>query len=427
MLALFLLSGTVMPSKPPPVSRLLPNPATSLPGTAGHSRNAGQRVAWIVAAIQFTNAMEYMAISPLFPWLAADLGIPVSWAGYAAGIYTLMAILSGVLAFLWIDRFDLKRLLIAALAVLAAATLAIPHVQSFTALIAWRAVAGLMGGLVMGGASGALLTHALPHERPALLARVVAAFSAVSIVGTPLLLWIAGHWGWQWSFRWISGCCLLCLAAVVTLLPACPPTGKTSSLGALLQQTRGKSLAYAMLNAISQLPALLLIPLLAPLLTMLAHQPDQLPLLFCAGGVAGLVASRYAGKHINPAAPGRWLAAAMGLFAINLACLMAGMNTSWIFIMSFMATTYTALVAASAISATWPQPERRASFCALQSAGMHLGSSLAFAASALIMQHGATQMKDYLPLLAVAGTLAIGLMLLLPRLQPTVPPIMARP
>lgn len=394
--------------------------------TSPPASGIGQRVAWIVAAIQFTNALEYMAISPLFPWLASDLGVPVAWAGYAAGIYTGTAILSGLLAYFWIDRLNLRRLLMTALAVLATVTLAITLVHSFAGLMLLRAVAGLMGGLVMGGASGALLAHATPQERPALLARVVAAFSAVSIVGTPLVLWVADRWGWPWSFRLITACCLLCLLAVALFLPSHParqqaapamPPGKTPPPWAHL---RGKTLFYAAFNAISQLPALLLIPLLAPLLTVLAGHPDQLPLLFCAGGVAGLAASRLSGKFMPLHSPSRWFRVALLLFAANLGGTLSGLWPAWLFMLLFMASTYAALVAAAAISAAYPAPERRASFCALQAACMHLGSTLAFGASALLMQSGARQLVSYTPLLCCAALLAGGLALGI-RLRPEAP------
>lgn len=395
-------------------SRLQPAmriPSFFLPTVIGGTRSSGNRIAWIVAAIQFTNALEYMAISPLFPWLAADFGVPVAWAGYAAGIYTGTAILSGLVAYFWIDRFDLRRLLMSTLAVLALATLAIALVQTFAGLMFWRAVAGLMGGLVMSAASGALLAHITPQERPALLARVVAAFSAVSIVGTPLVIWIASHWGWPWSFRLIALCCLLCLFAAAMGLPPSPAARPSAMPEMPWAHLRGKTLVYAALNAMSQLPALLLIPLLAPLLVLLAGTSDSLPLLFCIGGVAGLLASRLAGKFMRHHSPARGFAIALGLFAANLAGVLSQHWPAWCFILVFMATTYTALVAASTLSAAHPVPERRASFCALQSACMHLGSTLAFGASALIMPSSARQLSDYTPLIACAALLALGLIL----------------
>ncbi len=67
------------------------------------------RIALVIAFIQFTNALEYMAFTPVFTFMTDALSVPVSFAGYASGIYTLGAVISGVAAFYWVERFNKKR------------------------------------------------------------------------------------------------------------------------------------------------------------------------------------------------------------------------------------------------------------------------------------------------------------------------------
>ena len=67
------------------------------------------RIAVVMAFIQFTNALEYMMFNPVFAFMAADFAVPVSFSGYVSGMYTSGAVLSGILAFHWIGRFNKKR------------------------------------------------------------------------------------------------------------------------------------------------------------------------------------------------------------------------------------------------------------------------------------------------------------------------------
>lgn len=366
-------------------------------------------MAWVVAAIQFTNALEYMAVSPLFPQMAREWAVPPDWAGYAAGIYTVAAIASGLLAYTLVDRIRPQRLLLAALAVLTLCTLAMGMGSGFASLMLWRGVAGLTGGITMGSASAILLLHARAEERPALLAITVAAFSAVSIVGTPVVLWIAEVAGWRWSFRFISLCCLLCWIGAAWRLPAAYPQGWQATPQPRLARPSGTFLRHAGLNALSQLPALLLIPLLAPMLIALEGGSTRLPLLYLLGGVAGLVASKLAGRTIA-----RWGAVpifggGLALLAATILACAAGLLSGGWFMGLFMACTYAALVAAAASSAAYPSPAERPRFSMLQSTLMHVASSVAFFGSAWLSGLPAMQAHGYPALLLFSAVLALGL------------------
>lgn len=57
------------------------------------------QIAIVMAFIQFTNALEYMALTPVFAFMADGFSVPVSFSGYVSGMYTLGAVLSGISAF----------------------------------------------------------------------------------------------------------------------------------------------------------------------------------------------------------------------------------------------------------------------------------------------------------------------------------------
>lgn len=90
------------------------------------------RIALVIAFVQFTNALEYMMFSPVFTFMAADFAVPVTFSGYVSGMYTSGAVLSGIIAFYWVDRCNKKRFLIANMVLLAMATLLTTLTTSFS-------------------------------------------------------------------------------------------------------------------------------------------------------------------------------------------------------------------------------------------------------------------------------------------------------
>ena len=117
------------------------------------------RIAMVIAFVQFTNALEYMMFSPVFTFMAADFAVPVTFSGYVSGMYTSGAVLSGIIAFYWIDRCNKKHFLIANMVLLAMATLLTTFTTSFPLLLTLRFFAGLVGGTTMAVGITILINH----------------------------------------------------------------------------------------------------------------------------------------------------------------------------------------------------------------------------------------------------------------------------
>ncbi|EPP1032272.1 MFS transporter [Cronobacter turicensis] len=145
------------------------------------------RIALVVAFIQFTNALEHMALTPVFAFMADGFSVPVSFSGYVSGMYTLGAVLSGMAAFYWIDRFNKKQFLLRNMLLLGVLTFLCTVTTHFYTLLAIRFCAGLVGGTTMGVGMSILINYAPAHLRGKMLgasySRLVCA-SAV-VVGYP--------------------------------------------------------------------------------------------------------------------------------------------------------------------------------------------------------------------------------------------------
>ena len=211
------------------------------------------RIAMVIAFVQFTNALEYMMFSPVFTFMAADFAVPVTFSGYVSGMYTSGAVLSGIIAFYWIDRCNKKHFLIANMVLLAMATLLTTFTTSFPLLLTLRFFAGLVGGTTMAVGITILINHTPADLRGKMLATVI---------------------------------------AIVSIIPQDPVTFDTSHALPLDVDT----LLFASGNALVQFSPMLIIPVLAPLMTqLLGASQGLLPWLFFGGGLAGYLSTRMTG------------------------------------------------------------------------------------------------------------------------------------
>ncbi|HGH3372329.1 TPA: MFS transporter [Kluyvera cryocrescens] len=358
------------------------------------------RIAVVMAFIQFTNALEYMMFNPIFAFMAADFSVPVSFSGYVSGMYTLGAVLSGVIAFYWIGHFNKKRFLIANMALLGLLTLLTTFTTSFSLLLALRFCAGLVGGTTMGVGTSILINNAPANLRGKMLATVITSFSMVSIVGMPTILFLCAHYGWHIALWLISALCLLALPLIVSIIPqdsASFPTLSTQSLSA-------ETLLFASSNALVQFSPMLVIPILVPLMTQqLGASQNLLPWLFLAGGITGYLSTKITGAltaHFSALilATGSTL-----IFILSLLIPILGYQYATLFITLFLGASYSRLVSSSAVTIQFPDDSQRAGFSSLQTSIMYLITTLAFFLSAFLLpDHGMAQ-KDVNTLLVVCA------------------------
>ena len=373
--------------------------------TSTFNHKALMRIAIIMAFIQFTNALEYMMFNPIFAFMAADFTVPVSYSGYVSGMYTSGAVISGIIAFYWIGRFNQKRFLITNMALLGLLTLLTTFTSSFSLLLTLRFCAGLVGGTTMGVGMSILINHAPADLRGKMLATVIASFSMVSIVGMPTILFLSTHYGWHISLWLISTLCLLTLPLIISVIPPDTAPSDTSYTLPLDADT----LLFASSNALVQFSPMLIIPVLVPLMTLqLGADRDMLPWLFFGGGVAGFLATKITGVFTTHFSA---LALAIGstlVFMLSLLIPLFGYPHAAIFMTLFLAASYSRLVSSSAVSIQFPDNSQRAGFFSLQTSIMYLITTVAFFLSALLLPAHDTALQNMTLLLVVCAISASG-------------------
>ncbi|UYY89036.1 MFS transporter [Alcaligenes sp. SMD-FA] len=360
-----------------------------------------------VSFIQFVHALEFMALTPLFVWMAVDFDVPATYAGYVASICMGAAALSGILAARWMHRVALKPLLLLALVLLAVLTAWGANSSAFGLFLILRLGAGLLGGFLMSAAMALLLTDLNAEQRTDAIAIVVSAFALVSIVGMPATLLIAVELGWRIALLVLAGLCLLAAALAYRYLPSRTPT----SAQQVPQLCLGKEAwRWLCLPAVAQAGSLLLIPVLIPVLTLCyGSELKHMPATFILGGVAAWLASRLSAIAIKKWGQVRTSELGTLLLILSLIMLALKWGTAQGFMILFMAGSYIRLVCASACSASYPNHVQRGRFMALQTTTNHLGSFIALALPSTILSGQDLSLSALYTLLCLMALVAVAL------------------
>ncbi|MDJ1655016.1 MFS transporter [Raoultella sp. Ech2A] len=378
------------------------------------NHKALMRIAAVMAFIQFANALEYMIFNPIFAFMAADFAVPVSFSGYVSGMYTAGAVLSGIIAFYRIGRFNKKRFLIANMALLGLLTFLTTFTASFSLLLTLRFCAGLVGGTTMGVGISILINNAPTHLRRKMLATVIASFSLVSIVGMPTILFLCAHYGWHIALWLISSLCLLALPLIVFIIPQDPVS--FDRLPA--QPLDADTLLFASSNALVQFSPMLVIPVLVPLMTQrLGASQDLLPWLFFVGGMTGYLATKITGVLTSRFSALTLASGSTIVFILSLLIPILGYKHAALFMTLFLGASYSRLVSSSAVAIQFPDDGQRAGFSSLQTSIMYLITTGAFFLSALLLPEHGMAPQNMNKLLVIGAISSAGLPIIVIILQ----------
>ena len=170
-------------------------------------------VIFILAVTLFSVMLDFMVMSPLGDMLMKSLSMKPSQFGLAVSAYAFSAGISGLLTAGFADRFDRKKLLLFFYIGFIIGTVLCSLATTYPLLIAARVITGLFGG-VIGSISMAIVTDLFDiHHRGRVMGFIQMAFGASQVLGIPISIYIANHWGWQAPFVMVA-----VLAAIVWVL-----------------------------------------------------------------------------------------------------------------------------------------------------------------------------------------------------------------
>jgi predicted MFS family arabinose efflux permease len=279
----------------------------------------------LLAFLQFTIILDFMILSPMGPIVMPQLGISARQFGLVVSAYAFSAGVAGILAAGFADKFDRKRLLLVFYGGFLAGTFLCGVAPNYPFLLGARVVTGLFGG-VIGSISFAIVADLFPLEvRGRVMGSIQSAFAASQVMGIPIGLFLASHFGWHGPFRMI---------AAVGVLVGVILVWKLQPITAHLEGARGRHPLRHLINTATNrrylvgFAATMLVAtggfMLQPFASnfvvhnlgvSLAH----LPMIYMSGGILGLFAGPLLGR----------LADRLGKFRLLAVASLAGMFMVW--------------------------------------------------------------------------------------------------
>jgi len=256
----------------------------------------------LLALTQFTVVLDFMVMSPLGDMLIKSMELTTSQFGFAVSAYAFSAGISGLLTAGFADKFDRKKLLLFFYIGFIAGTLFCGLANNYFMLLAARIITGLFGG-VIGSISMAILADLFPlHQRGRAMGFMQMGFGASQVLGIPISLYIANHWGWQSPFLMIVG--LAGLIWLITLLKMHPVTehlhlknDKTAILHLWHTLKRRHYRTGFLMTALLSLGGFMMMPWGSAFAVNNLHVSyEQLPILFMTSGIAALIIMPLVGK-----------------------------------------------------------------------------------------------------------------------------------
>ncbi len=338
-----------------------------------------------LAAVQFTNIMDFMIVMPLAPQLMRLFGITPQQFALIVSSYTISAGITGFFGAFFIDKFDRKTTLLTAYIGFTIGTLACAFAPNYAFLLSARILTGMFGG-VIGAIVLSIVGDAVPIERRgAAMGVVMASFSLASVFGVPVGLYLATLWSWHAPFFFLAGIAALACVVIFFVVPNMRGhiTKKHTNPFNILANIAGNR---------SQLFALLLMFLLMigqfgvlPFISkyMVANvgfTEKQLTYIYIFGGAATIFTSPLVGKLADRFGNKRIFAIFIIISFIPLFLItnMPKIAIGWVLLVTtvFFVTSGGRMIPATTMITATVSPQNRGSFMSINSSVQHISAGV---------------------------------------------------
>ncbi|MEJ7643216.1 MAG: MFS transporter [Chryseolinea sp.] len=349
----------------------------------------------ILAILQFTVVLDFMVLSPLGAFLLEELDITTSQFGWVVSAYAFSAGVSGLLTAGFADKFDRKKLLLFFYSGFVLGTLLCALAPNYHFLLAARIVTGLFGG-VIGSVGFAIITDVFSMEvRGRVMGYVQMAFASSQVLGLPIGLYLANHFGWHSPFFMIVVVSLFVgLAIAIYLKPINAHLKEKSEHKALTHLVKTISnRVYLRTFAATTLLAtggFMLMPFGSAFsVNNLGILPTQLPLLYMITGICSMIAGPLLGKYSDVI--GKYIVfcigSVLGMIIVAIYCNL-GLTPLWIVILLnvllFIGIS-ARMVSASALMTAIPEAKDRGAFMSINSSVQQMSGGVASIVAGLIV------------------------------------------
>jgi predicted MFS family arabinose efflux permease len=257
----------------------------------------------VLACVNFTHIVDFMILMPLGPQLMQIFGISPKQFGYVVSAYGLSAAVSGFALSFFADKFDRKKLLLAAYIGFVGGTLACALAPTYEILFGARLIAGLFGGMI-GSQVLSIIADTFGYERRAsAMGVIMTAFSLASVVGVPGGLYLANLFGWHAPFFTVAALGALVSFFIYRFVPAVNAHLSTSVKGGnpfavLISIAKTPNQRRALgLTTVIMLGHFSIIPYISPsLVSNIGYKQSDIYLIYLVGGLLTIFSSPLVGK-----------------------------------------------------------------------------------------------------------------------------------
>lgn len=372
-----------------------------------------------LAAINFTNILDFMIMMPLGPQLMRLFHITPQQFGALVSSYTISAGVSGLFTAFIIDKFDRKKFLQVLYVGFLMGTLACGLANNYAMLIFARLFTGLFGG-VLGAVILSIVGDTIPFERRGqAMGMIMAGFSAASVFGVPFGLFIATKMGWQAPFIFLSVLALPLSYLIWRFVPAVNAhlNNEKKDIGQIIRSllantNQRKAITLMMVLMYGHFS---IIPFLSPyMVANVGFMESELTYIYLIGGAFNIFTGPIIGKLSDRLGKLKVytlfvVLCSLPVFAITqmpqVALWIALIATTFFFILSGGR-----FIPAQAIVSETVQPQMRGSFMSILSSMQQLSAGVAAYVSGLIISKdpvsGQMQHYDIVGYISIAMTLS---------------------
>lgn len=373
----------------------------------------------ILAILQFSVILDFMILSPIGVFVMPELHIDTTHFGLVVSVYAFSAGTSGLLAAGFADKFDRKKLLLFFYVGFIAGTLLCAIADTYEFLLLARIVTGIFGGVV-GSVGMAIITDLFkPEVRGRVMGFTQMAFAASQILGLPIGLILANHFGWHSPFWMIVGFSLLVVVVIIIYMkPIVAHLGLKAEHSAFVHLfntlKQPHYLRAFLATALLATGGYMLMPFGSNFsIFNLGLTRDQLPLLYGITGVATIASGPLLGKLSDKT--GRYILFCIGTVISGIMVAIytnLGVTPLWIIILInviLFVGIMSRIISSSALMTSIPSPKDRGAFMSVNSSVQsYAGAMAAGFAGYLVVQTETGKMEHYNRLgFVVIGTMAI--------------------
>ncbi|MEL6122397.1 MAG: MFS transporter [Bacteroidota bacterium] len=258
---------------------------------------------YALAVINFTHIIDSMLIMPLGDVFIEMFQISAQKYSFLVASYATGAVLSSLLAFLFLDRFDRKTSLIGLYTGFIIGTVACGLATSFEMLVILRFVTGAFGGVIGALAFAVVADLYLFKERGKAMGILVGAFSAASALGVPFGLYLAATFNWRVPFLGLGALGVIVLILIIWKFPSIRDHLEVEAETPSIQRTISllvsdhNQLNALLLGMILILGHFMIIPFISPyMIKNVGFSQMEVTLIFLCGGVAMVFSAPLVGR-----------------------------------------------------------------------------------------------------------------------------------